>query len=281
MVITRLASTALVALALVSLTGCSDSSPPVQAEAPTATMGETGATATDEATKFDAKRTGTWGFEIDAAPKPDEVIPENGAQVRVTLDVGELTRLSAVGASGQAASWAYGCPEVDEELAVLIPLRLTARNLSNASLPLRVSLMPANTTTSTFPLRPTMANETGCWDFVSGSGDQPVADFGGDLGPSKVASEDLVFVVRDYYGERFPDGQPTELSEVQLRVLAEVVGESGESLNLEQTCFVGDRDFDYFDLNIGQDPVQPRVWLYEPPADDDVEANSVDEPRCS
>lgn len=267
---------ALVITGAVGLAGCGASSPPVQAEAPSASTGETGATAASESTKFDVKRTGTWGFRIDSTPRPDEVMPENGAYFRVKLEIGEMTRLTDPDSIDQFASWGLSCAEVNAEQAVMIPLRLTARNLSDVALPLRVGLLPANTTTSTFPLRPTMANKMGCWDFVRGDGEQPIAEFGGELGPGKTGSEELVFVVRDYFGERFPNGQPTELREVQLAVAPEI-----GSFNLEQSCFIGGRDFEYFDLNIGQDRVYPRAWLYEPPANDYVEPNSVDEPRCS
>lgn len=280
MTITRLASTVLVALALVSLTGCGDSSPPVQAETPTASTGETGATAATGSTKFDVEQTGTWGFEIAQVAEPDEVIAENGAQVMLTLDIGQLTRLADADPGNKFGAWANSCSEVDAAAAAYIPLRLKARNWSEHSLPFQVEFLPA-LGTEQFELRPTLADISGCWDFVKGYGDRTVVDFGGELEPEKARTEELVLVVREYYDERFPNGRPTVLKDLWLQTFPQVVDDSGGSLSLDQICFSGDGGYQPANRSLDSIPVVgPMLQLYGSQPSDAEVWDRGDMPDC-
>lgn len=280
MAITRLASTAFVALALVSLTGCGDSSPPVQAEAPTATTGETGATAADESTKFAVEQTGTWGVEVSQVAQQDEVIAENGAQVMLTLDIGKLTRLSDIDPSNKFGAWANSCSEVDAAATAFIPLRLEARNWSEHSLPFQVEFLPA-LGTEQFDLRPTLADVSGCWDFVKGYGDRTAVDFGGELDSQETRTEELVFVVREYYDERFPNGRPTVLMELWMQAFPQIVDDAGNSLSLEQICFSGDGGYQPANRSLDSIPVVgPMLQLYGSQPSDAETWDRGDMPDC-
>lgn len=278
-----------VSLSALSLFGCSQFGPDTSSSnqqhtqptpATTVSTGATGATKTNE---FSSVRSGIWGFTVAADPAPDEVIPENGAAFRVQVSVGKLTQLRDANDASPYAQWAKNCADIEESSVALIPLRLRAQNISNHDLPITVNLAP-NLSTPQYALRPTLANADGCWDFVKGRGLQTTADFDGNLAAGKAATEDMVFVARQYYDDGFPNGRPTELREIQVQLGAEVAGQAGSALTLEQTCFSGRPDFDYFDLNTSSvpnhDPVLPRMWLFKPPADDRPQAGTIDLPRC-
>lgn len=280
MAITRLISTAIVALALVSLTGCGDSSPPVQAGTPTASTGETGATQASSSTKFDVEQTGTWGFEVAQVAEPDEVIAENGAMMMLTLDIGKLTRLADADPSNKFGAWANSCSEVDAAAAAFIPMRLKARNWSEHALPVQVEFLPS-LSTEQFELKPTLADISGCWDFVKGYGDRTVVDFGGELDPQKARTEELVFVVRNYYAERFPNGRPTVLKEMWMQAFPQMVDEAGNSLSLDQICFSGTGGYSPESTSLDGVPVAtPMLPIYEPSVDGSEQWEQEDMPEC-